>query len=291
MMIRELTRIIRRKEYMIMTMILFLAVFVDTIMNCMLFFGEGLSNVYPAYNMTVLYNVSKSPLRLLFVVMLPIATAVFASDIQKKDSDRGICNMLYVRQSKRKSITAQASAIFLSVFIAYFSALIISVIFSVVAFPLYGYGKFGEDKIIELLYSGGRWNYPVTDGFSNLLLNFKNLHPYLNLFVFAFFRSVIAAVFALLAYGVAFLRFVNRYAVFLSSFLLYNGIELSKIIVYKIAGRMGIEVSNTPLKYLRSNLLNMNPNGNGFTYTKGILFYFIVALLLIVYGIKREEIR
>ena len=290
MIFNETKRIIKRKEFFMMFAIMHFAVLIDFFINCGNAYGANLSSVRPAYCMTVLDNVSKSPCRLLFVIMLPIAAAAFASDLYKRDEQNGVDAIISTRSTKSRYIYSQACAIFIVVFMTFFMALILSIIFSVIAFPAYGYKLYGDEKLVTLLYANDRWSYPVGNGFGYFLYRLKALHPYLNLILFAFFRALIAGVFALLAYGISFLRFVNKYIVFLSAFIVYQSVEIGKQFVFRALEAENVNVNLTPAKYLISNLLNMNPVGNTFTYLKGILFYLTVSVFLILYGARRESI-
>ena len=285
MILLEIKKIIRRKEFKIISAVCLAAVILDFLTNCYNAYGGRLTAVRPAYVMTVLDNYSKSPFRLVFEILLPLLITVAASDMYYSDYSKQINTYILSRVSRRTYIISQAMAVFVVTFGIVFVSVLLSIALSLVAFPMNGY-KTLSTRSLENMIALEFGNPP--DG-EMMLYDLYMYHPYLNLLAGSLLRALAGGVFALLAYGFSFLRNVNRYMVFFSAFILFNVID----ILYGIADSIAYSYNRSMLHlggYLGICLLDKNPNITTFSYFVGQTAYIILAVMMIKHGIRKEEL-
>lgn len=280
----EIKKIIKRREYVFFFFVMFLGVIFDFVINCYNCYGEALTELYPASVMTVLDNISRAPFRTVFVIFLPFISCIVASDTFLCDSQSGINNYILSRVSRKKYIKNKAIAIFCVVSLTIFFVLCISIILSCIAFPMYGYTQHGVLLPLELLDD--------TKHNQSLLWKLRIFEPYINLIIWAFVRSIIGGIFAILSYGISFIKGINRYVVLFSSFLIYNALSLVQNWgeTYLISHKMYDTFIAEIVKGLGGGLLMLNPRMSLFSYILGIAILLVPAIIMIYIGTKKEEI-
>jgi hypothetical protein len=279
MLLWEIKKIIKRREFIFAALLMLFTVFVDFLVNCYNYFGSNMSVLYPAYIMTALDNISREPLRVIFTTALPLLSAIIASDTYLSDKNQQINTYIITRINKRHYIKTQAAAVFLVPFFLTISVLLLNLLLCIIAFPLYGYELHGILIPLDLVRVNN----------DNLFYELSIYHPYINLIFFIVMRGILAGVFALLAYGVSFISRINKYVVYVSSLIIFAVIELLESMAEQMLFRIGKEES--PIRFLLySGIFNMNPVGNIFSYLKDILLYTLAAIILIYIGIRKEEV-
>lgn len=278
----EIQKITKRNSYKFVAILYILVSVIDALTNMYSYYGKGLSEVYPAYTMSVLNNVSRSPFRIIYVVMLPIVVSAIASDMYTYDRDNKINNIIFVRVNKAKYIWSQAAAIFISVSSLILFSLLLNLIICLVAFPAYG------NMMYDMWLPGYLVHIQKPEYIEYELFGvFRFSHPYLNLLFFIFMRSIIAGVFAVLSYAVAAAIKINRYVVFVISFFIFNIVEFGE----SIAEQLLLKAQETNLvKIVYSGLLELNPMGNIVTYFKDIILYLLLAVITTYIGTRKEEL-
>lgn len=276
----EIKKIVKRREFLFFFFVMFLAVVSDFVINCYNSFGSSLSVLYPASVMTVLDNISRAPFRTVYGLFLPFVVCFVASDTYLLDKKYGINNYILCRVNRKQYIWNKAKAIFIVVSVTISINILLSILLSRIAFPAYGYSQFGTVMPYEL-----------TDRFEskNLLYNLELYHPYINIAFWGIMRGIIGGIFALIAYGISFIKGINRYVVLVSGFIFYNFYDLLQQIAEKVLEHL--DLTDTFLsKIIYGAVFTTNPRVSVFGYVKDIIIYLIVALLLIHIGTKREEV-
>lgn len=284
MLTLEIKKIIKRREFLFVTGLMFISVIVDYLVNCYNYYGSYKTMLYPAYNMTILDNVSRSPYCIVFMLALPLVASIAASDMYCTDAAMNINSYIITRIDKKTYVKYQALAIYITVFTITCLMLFLNLLLCVATFPIKGYSLNRFIMPYDLvLYNAGSFNS------GTFLYDLQLAHPYINIIFFILMRGFIAGIFSLLAYGVSFFRFANKYVVFVSSFVIYNIIEVGEYILERVVWKLNMQeswISN--LCY--SGVLQLNPNGNVYTYFKDFIIYLIFAVILIFWGRKQEDI-
>lgn len=283
MLLLEIRKILKRKEFKFVSILMFLAVVIDFLVNCYNFYGSPMTNIYSAHTMTVLDNISREPFRVIFVVALPLVASIIASDMYLNDTKLQINSYIITRIPKRKYIRNQALAIFIVVSFTTFFAILLNITLCIITFPIYGSAMHG----IILPYDIIRYN--DNDNTYRLFETLAFYHPYINLIFFTVMRSMIAGVFALLSYGISFLPRVNKYVVFVASFFIYNTVNIVELLFENRLFSLNME-NSTLIKLAYSGILQLNPVGDIWTYLKDIILYLLICLITLIIATRKEEL-
>lgn len=268
----EIKKIINRMEFWFFAVAMLIGSTFDVLINCKNFMGSKLTEVYPAYSMTVLDNVSRSPFRIVYVIFLPFIVCIMASDTYLNDKNTGMNNFILTRVNRKKYIWNKALAIALLVFLVIEVNLAINYICCRIAFPAYGYRVNGEVLPFDLVSNVGYGD--------RVLDRFALYNPYANLLIWSLLRGAEGVTFALLAYGLSFVKGVNRYKILFSSFVIYNMLEIALLYAETY-----VSVPN-----IIGNFLMMNPRCSLIEYVIEMLLFLCVIVGLIMIGARSEEV-
>lgn len=278
----EIKKLVKRKEYIFFFMIMFFAVIFDFLINCINLYGERLSNLYPAYVMTVLDNISRAPFRVVFTLFLPLVVCVAASDTYLLDTKAGINNYIVTRVNRSRYIKTKALAIFLVVFFTIMLNILLSIALNATTFPLYGYKSHWQimPYMLTSEYEFG----------TELLGKLRFYHPYINICLWGMLRAFVGATFALFAYGVSFIKKISRYIVLISSFVVYHLISVAEMNFESFL--FDIDMNHSIWRDFLGFcvMLNVNPRVGIVQYIYPIILFLIIAIMLIKRGIKKEEL-
>lgn len=279
----EAKKILRRNEFKFVAILMFLSVIIDFIVLCYNYYGSNLSSIYSAHTMTVMDNISREPFRVIFTLVLPLVASIIASDMYLSDKNAQINTYIITRVNRKTYIKNQLAAIFIVVSGLTFMMLLLSLLLCVIAFPIYGNTLHGAVMPYELIQYQSK-----TDTYL-FLARLRLFHPYINIIFFIVTRSVFAGIFALLSYSISFISRVNKYIVFVFSFVIYSIITISEALIERELFSLNLE--NTWLVNLvYSGILSLNPVGNIFTYFKDIIIFLLLFLVFIIIGLRKEEI-
>lgn len=279
----EIKKILHKKEYLYVMILICLTAIIDFLVNCYNFYGNNLSSVYAANEMMILNNVSRQPFRIIFTVALPIVASIVASDMYFTDKKKQINTYIITRVNRGTYIKTQALAIFIVVSVSTLAALFLNLLLCLIAFPLNGVNPSGliVERLIQMEDSGYE---PY-----NVLERLSFCHPYINIMFFIIMRALIAGLFALLSYGISFIGKLNKYVVFLAAFFIYNAVDVFEVLFEMFLFK--IDMENSVLRQLvHSGLFLVNPPGNLLTYFKDVIFYCFIVFVTLSVGIKKEEI-
>lgn len=245
-MLREIKKIIVRKEFVFVFLVLFFSVIGEFLYGCHMFEDIKLSGVISAYDGTILSNNFNSPFGVCYGLLMPICVSIIASTLAYEEKKQGITACIYTRESKKTYILKQAAAVYIAAFFIVLFCLLISFILSAVTFPLQGYNTMFQADYARLLNIDNEY----------MLDSIYRLHPYINLFIFIFLRALFAGAFAFMAYGCSFIgKWMKKITIILVPFVFIVCMQL----LFQIGKTM---ISQQTVKlFFSTNILAMNQYG------------------------------
>lgn len=269
LLIQEFKRCIRRAEFKIVFLIVFLISVCAFLAACYSTYGADLSTVRSAYEMTILQGPSTSIILSMLLVLLPLLAPIIYSDTLHNELKSGVYQSVLTRTNLRVYIWSKVITIFVVVFLTFFIPLAVNQILCFIAFPLIGYDSiFGFPP-----YDIGIQNFDPT----SMLDLMRIQKPLLYNFMFMVMISFTAASIALLAYGTSFYIKKNRFAllagVFLFITILNGGISL---------------ISN---EWSLMSLLRPHSIGSGLILTIWLICFIGVGVLMIWLKTKDNELQ
>ncbi len=245
-MLREIKKIVTRKEFMFVLLIFFLAVIGEFIYGCRMFRSSDLSDVISAYDATILSNNFNSPFGVFYGLLMPICVSIIASTLACEERRQRLLACIYTRENKRIYLRKQAEAVFIVAFCVVFVCLLVSLFLAVVTFPVQGYNTMSQTDYARLLAADDEF----------ILDYMYRIHPYINLAIFILIRSLFAGAFAFMAYGCSFLgKWMRKITIILVPFVFLVGIQLLFQIMKRLILQEDIQL------YFSTNILAMNHYG------------------------------
>lgn len=272
LLIVEFKNCMKRTEFLIALLIMFLSIFVDFILLCKNYYGLGLSDIISAKNAMIITNNLKSPLCYVYSILLPIITSLIYSDSYIMEKNYGISNMIYTRVNKAKSIWIKGIAVFLVSFFVVLIPLIVEFVFVIIVLPLQGHYNLGLASYKELIYFDP----------NKVLIRLATYRPYTNLIVFIFIRAAFGAVFSLFSYSISFFKKVNRYIVIISSFFTYFIISILCDTLSKLIPEKKYSL------FLGTNILGVNGYGSIYMIMLVFILFLGSSIIFIQRGIHKE---
>lgn len=270
MIFSEIKKILKTKEYRVIFAVMYICMLADFLILCSMFYGKGLTEVYSAYEMNVMHNISRSVFRVPFVLLLPVCVGFMGCSTYAQDRTNRMNNYIITRTSRRSYIIKKAVSVFLVAAVTVFLLLIMNLLLAVIAFPIYG-------NILE----GAQLNFLFTiDDSLRLFGETEYANPYLGLCMFMVFRSVFAGILGIEAYGCS-MFIKNKYINIFSPFILHNMLGFVSFMAGKLIGK------SLPLPM---DAFSLYPYNNFVMYVLPFVFNFVFAALLIYRGTKKDEI-
>ncbi len=265
MCILEIKRIFMRRRFWMAFSLLMIAMLVDFMFTCFQYTGRPLSMVFSAYEYTILNNYIQTPVNPVFNILLPLIVSLMASDIYIEDHLLGMENMLKIRMTAKKYVQSQIMAIIIMVSVSVGVVLLANFILVLIAFPVQGY-------MTDLTTFK---EFAPADS-TRILSGLENLHPYMNLIVYAVIRIVFCVLAALLSYAVSTCWKYSRYVVCMFSFIFYFVYDL-------VTGQIHSEVLSTSI---------LSVNGYGSIWMIVLFFVMEIAIIigLIVRCIRKDTL-
>lgn len=262
---RELHIIINRWQFWGTVIFMVCAVALNHIITCLQYWGKGILFMRGAYRYIIINNVQTNISVMVFTVLLPIISCLFASDIYWEEHNLGLTNLMYTRENRKDNIKCKALLVFLVTFSVVVLALLISLGLSLITFDARGHA--GSNAIYLTLLE------PEKD---RVLGSLYEHHPYINALIYIFARGVIAACFACFAFAVSTAFNASKYVVLVSSFV-YN------IIYVNVCDLIGEA-------YINTDIMALNPYGSGWSVVVFIGFTFILTVALLIVGVRRDSL-
>ncbi|WP_156900553.1 hypothetical protein [Anaerovorax odorimutans] len=272
----EIKKITRRKQFFIMTIVLFGAVFLDFYATCGHYYGNQLSLVPSAYQSIIIYNYFPTPISIVFEgFIFPLAVSIIASDIYYDEKVLGINNLVVTRISRKTYVYYKIWSIIIVVFIVTTLPLLINILLSLIAFPVQGYYTCFTTPF-KLLMRPDK---------TKVLASLDAWYPYLHVFVFLCIRGVFAVSSAIFAFSISFAQKANKYFILLSAMIFYIIYEL----LISFIGEIPL-LSDRKSEIILTNILGVNIYGSIWM----IILYFCIQIsistVLIWKGIKSDDL-
>ena len=264
MILEEIKKIVKRTQFKVVSLILFLDVIMDFFITCKHYYGSELTRIRSAHLCTILNNDVSNFTAMMFSILLPIVACIIASDIYYEEEDMGLTNMIYTRRKKREDIKAKLIAISVTVFMVVFLALMLNYVLACITFP-----KQGNHCENATYLTLSDWDP------DQILAYLRMYHPYLNLFIFIIIRCLAANAFAVLSFAFSLCYKKNRYVILLFAMIYY-------MVYCNIIAVM-------PWEAMRGSALGVNGYGNIWM----IVFFFVVtygiSACMIWRGVRKEN--
>ncbi|MGN0396047.1 MAG: hypothetical protein ACI4EF_11855 [Coprococcus sp.] len=265
MILAEIKKIINRKQFFFVCAVLLFSIVIDFVLTCRTLNGAELTHIRGAYKYTILNNMCSFVTSQIFLNLLPVVACLIGSDIYFEEYSLGITNFVYSRESKKKDIISKAIALVFVVFFVVFSVLMINLFLSLLTFPLQGHASANTTYLT------------LCEPEANRILSWlEAYHPYINIIVFMFFRSIMAALFALFAFAFSLMNKGNRYIILLTGFI-YD-------IIYE--NIMGIPNSN----FFNTNIMGVNTYGSVWAIVLFLVITFVVSLCMLITGVRKDTV-
>lgn len=228
MLVLEIKKLFKRKQYVIMLFIMCTVVCLDLLVKCKYFYGQGVANVFPAYQLVILESAYMSRFGIFFAMFLPLMVGFMGVDSHVCDVKDGIDSCIMTRVNRIQYLKNKAKALFLVVFATVGVVLLVGVLLVIVVFPLYGY-KLNGGQLPEVIIDKAWY-----DGYFLGYLKYRM--PYVGLFIFIILRSLYAGVLALFGFGVSLCVPRMKYISIAAPFVVYTGAEMLQLLAEKYLG-------------------------------------------------------
>ena len=255
-MLNEVKKILHRKEFYFTFFVLFFAVIGEFIYKCYMFREVELSGGISAHETFILYNITQNPLENVFSLILPILISVAAATIAYEEKKSNLLGTIYTRTSKKKYIMNQFKAVFITAFGVVTVCLLISLLLSLVAFPIQGHFSYDLPHY-EALFE------KETDVIWRLLM----FHPYIKILMMIILRSLLAGGYACFAYGISY--FISNKIAIIIVPLIFS--ILHELVSYAIRIVSGLDICSRIMGYYNS--------------VREIIAVVVVCLILMTIGI------
>lgn len=270
----EIIKIFNRKEFYLVVLVMFMAVFADYIYECYMFREVNLSGVISAYDGTILSNTVGTPFGIVFGTLLPFCASMIASTSGLEERKMGLSGCIFTRIHKKKYLFSQGAAIFFVVFGVVFLSLMVSLFLAVITFPIQGYNTMFQTDYDRLLNVDLEF----------MLDYFYRLHPYINISFFIVLRALFAGVFAWFAYGVSFLERGNKITTILSPFIFVIFMQLIMQFAKKMSPNDDLRI------WFNTNILGINHYGKLGMVAAIWSVIFLIGLCGVMKGCRSEAI-
>ena len=272
MFIEEVKKIVRRNEFYAAATIIFFAVFLNFYIACDNLQDKPISQIPSAWELTVLrnyycYNFTDT----VFSTLLPLIASIMVADVYYTELKTGITNYIATRISYSSYIKNKVLASSTVVFVTMGIAVTVSIVLSIIAFPLQGH--YSTDVSFRSLMMHDRYR---------ILCGFEGTYPYLNIIFFGFIRCLFAVSSAIFAFSMTFIKRINRYLLMLSSTVYYY--------VYILLGALVANTFADPMSYNWADMINTSVTGvNRYGSIYMIFFYFIFQIAVAIFIIRRGD--
>lgn len=236
-MLNEVKKILHRKEFYFTFFVLFFAVIGEFVYKCYMFREVELSGAISAHETFILYNITQNPLVNAFSLLLPILISVAAATVAYEEKKSNLLGTIYTRTSKKKYIMNQFKAVFITAFGVVTVCLLISLLLSLVAFPIQGHFSYDLPNY-EALFE------KETDVMFYLL----RFHPYIKILIVTILRSLLAGGYACFAYGISY--FISNKIAIIIVPLIFS--ILHELVSYAIRIVSGLDICSRIMGYYNS---------------------------------------
>ncbi len=272
-MFTEIKKILRRKEYLLIAILLFLSVLLDFYYTCSEYIGSELSRVPSAYQMTILS--SKGSIYHIFFgsFLFFIISNILAVPALIEEVDNRTYNYAFTRIKPNNYLKKQISAVAIVTFLTIWICLIASLLLSLSAFPIQGY------------HTEVTTHNRLMDPDPNRLLGWLyRYYPYLNIVVLMTLRAFIASVSSFLSCAIAVLNKVPGFICMMIPMIIF--------VVYSIITN-AVSMHIADIKWFSivgTYMLPMNRAGSETIVALYLLAEIAIGSRLIIRGMKNDTL-
>jgi hypothetical protein len=258
MLMLELRNCLHRKEIKFVFSFLMLISIGGFLLECSRFYGMGMTNIRSAYEMSLIQGTSVHVLLSVECILIPLIASIIYSDSFYVDYQSGVYKSILTRTDTKTYIRAKGIVTFGVTFFVFLIPLLWNQVLCLITFPTEGF----DNRFALPPYDIGTQNF--NNKFMFDLLRVQS--PLLYNLLYMFLISLVAALFAVFAYG-AFLVFKKgRFATIAGVFSLY----------------VVVEMAVTAWGSFRLSLINLLQSGNQGSLSVLLLWISILFVLGIV---------
>ena len=261
----EIYKIVNRKQFLVIFLILFGAAILDFLVTCKSYFGCDLSFVRSAYRCYILNNEIGLFTKQFYSTLFPIMICTGVSDVFFMENKLGITNFIYTRTAAKNNLLSKMIAVLVVSFFLTWIPLMVNYLLVLSVFPLQGYYCSNASFLTLTVPEKGR-----------MLGEYEMFYPYWNCMIYILIRCFIGSAIALFAFSLSLLQRFNKYIILLSGMILY--------IIYDSVIKLP-PFENTAVN---TDIFAINGYGNGWMIVVFIAVTTIISLGMVAYGTKKE---
>ena len=192
---------INQREYKICFSLLWFLSIGGFIVSCFSYYGRGYMQIRSAADEFLLVSTSSRAFTMVFTLIFPLIAATLCAGYRKKNEKNGDGLFSLLRMSKKKYILGNATAVVMITGLSILLVLVVNQLLCIIAFPINGYdNRFAMPQ------------YMMAAGYdSTVLLDFWQIqNPYIYNLLYSVMISVLGGGMALLAYGICFVKKIEK---------------------------------------------------------------------------------
>ena len=261
---------INQREYKICFSLLWFLSIGGFIVSCFSYYGRGYMQIRSAADEFLLVSTSSRAFTMVFTLIFPLLSATLCAGYRKKNEKNGDGLFSLLRMSKKKYIFGNAIAVVMITALSILLVLVVNQLLCIIAFPITGYdNRFAMPQ------------YMMAAGYdSTVLLDFWQIqNPYIYNLLYSIMISVLGGGMALLAYGICFVKKIEK----------MKSIQIS-IIIFALFALMMVagQLLDIPiLSYL--SFVETGHYTNLLSYFIFIIVVYGAGIALLIKGIKHYE--
>ncbi|SFD02887.1 hypothetical protein [Clostridium uliginosum] len=261
----EYVNCLKSRKFKIIFFFLMILVISPFVYSCYKFYGNNLSSIRAASDMSIIQGIASSFARSTLVLLLPLLSAVIYSDSYSVEYNNGVFKNIITKIPKKQYLISKVLVNISVVFVTFFIVLSINELLTLLAFPLEGYdNNFSLPSYIVMI----RENW--------FLDNIRSYNPYLYDWIIIFNISLSAALISTITLIICFL---NKYKWLINSFIVFIS-YISWMIITEI-----LKIKNFSI----TSYLDFPAIGN--IYSLAFLIFILIALIITIflYSIKNKN--
>lgn len=262
----EFKNCFKSKKFRFTFCIMLLMITIGSILSCKEYYGGSLSSIRGAYQMSFIQGIDYKRINGYIISTLPLIASIIYSDSLLVEYDSGVYKNIITRVDKKKYLISKLIVIITVVFLTMFIVLLISEIFSLIAFPIEGI----DNNCSLPSYDIGYQNYQKKWLFDRIRLQ----SPYFYNLIFITVISLFGSLFAGLSYSISLVVKWKRLFILSFVYILYTIYEA--ILPWSLVG------------FSFSNIISDAYKATLVSYVLLILAVLIPEVFLFLKGLKKE---
>lgn len=261
---------INQREFKICFLLLWILSLGGFSLGCIHCYHNGYMQIRSAADNFLIVSANSRVFTMIFTLLFPLIAATLCAGYRKKNEKKGDGLFSLLRMNKKKYIFGNALAVVIITVLSILLVLVVNQLLCIIAFPITGYdNRFGVPQyMLAATYD------------KKMLLDFWQIqNPYIYNLMYSVIISVLGGGIALLAYGICFMKKVEK----------LKAIQISIIIfaLFALLMVVGQLLDISVLSYL--SFVEVGHYTNLLSYFIFIIIIYGAGIALSIRGIKRYE--